>query len=118
MSKSNRLGMYADVRHILDQALEAGGGSFHCATVGEAVHWRQRAYRFRKLFAETLGPGAMSKYDVLVLPRLAPDSSTVQIQVRQPVGTFVPANETTLVPTSNDELLEAAEALARKLSGE
>lgn len=114
MTKSNRLGMYADVRAVLDSALESGGGTFACADYGSAVHWRQRAYRFRKLYAETLGPRAMSPYDVLVLPRLAPDANEVVITIRQASGVFTPANDG-LAPTSNDELLEAAEDLRRRL---
>lgn len=117
MTKSNRLGMYADVRAVLDAALEGGGGTFKCDSHGAAVHWRQRAYRFRKLFAETLGPRVMSPYDILVLPRLADDSSEVVITIRQTAGVFMPANEG-LAPTSNDELFEAAESLRRKLEGE
>ena len=92
MSKANRLGVYADVRQVLDAALASGGGKLQCATHGEAVHWRQRAYRFRKLYAEQLGPKGMSEYDVLVLPILQPDSGEVVIQIRQPAGTFTPAN--------------------------
>lgn len=115
MTKTNRLGMFADIRAVLDQALACGGGTFQCPTHGAAVHWRQRAYRFRKLYAETLGPRAMSEYDVLILPRLAPESSTVEIQIRQPTGTFVPANDA--VPI-NDELLNEAMALARRIEGE
>lgn len=118
MTRSNRLGMYADIRFVLDQALASGGGSFQCATPGAAVHWRQRAYKFRKLYAETLGPRAMSQYDVLVLPRLAPDSCVVEIQIRQHAGTFIPNEDVGLAPTTNDELLEAAESLARKLGGQ
>lgn len=116
MTKSNRLGMYADVRAVLDSALAAGGGTFQCESHGAAVHWRQRAYRFRKLYAETLGLRAMSPYDVLVLPRLADDSAEVTITIRQTAGVFTPANDV-LAPTSNDELLEAAEALRRRLEG-
>lgn len=115
MTKSNRLGMYADVRSVLDAALAAGGGTFMCETHGAAVHWRQRAYRFRKLYAETLGPKAMSPYDVLVLPRLAPGSAEVTITIRQAAGVFTPAND--MAPTGNDELLEAAESLRRRLEG-
>lgn len=114
MTKSNRLGMYADIREVLDGALAAGGGTFTCASHGAAVHWRQRAYRFRKLYAETLGPTRMSPYDVLVLPRLAHDSCEVMIVIRQTAGVFTPANDG-LAPTSNDELLEEAMALRRRL---
>jgi hypothetical protein len=116
MTKANRLGMYADVRSVLDAALAAGGGTFMCESHGAAVHWRQRAYRFRKLYAETLPPRAMSPYDVLVLPRLADGSGEVVITVRQMGGVFTPANDG-IAPTSNDELLEAAEAVRRKVEG-
>lgn len=117
MTKSNRLGMYADVRAVLDHALVAGGGTFECSSHGAAVHWRQRAYRFRKLYAETLGITKMSPYDVLVLPRLADNSSEVTIVIRQTAGVFTPAGDG-LVPTENDELMEAAESLRRKLEGD
>lgn len=117
MTKSNRLGIFADIRAVLDEALAHGGGTFTCADYGSAVHWRQRAYRFRKLYAETLPPRAMSPYDVLVLPRLAADSSEVVINVRQTGGVFTPAGDG-LAPTNNDELLEAAESLRRRLEGE
>lgn len=114
MTKANRLGMYADIRSVLDSALASDGGSFMCESHGAAVHWRQRAYRFRKLYAEMLGPRAMSQYDVLVLPRLTPDSREVIITLRQTGGVFTPANDA-LAPTSNDDLLEAAEELRRRL---
>lgn len=116
MTKSNRLGMYADVREVLDSALAHGGGTFQCPSHGAAVHWRQRAYRFRKLYAETLGPTKMSPYDVLVLPRLAHDSAEVAITIRQTAGVFKPANDG-LASTSNDDLLQAAEDLRRRLEG-
>lgn len=114
MTKANRLGMYADIRSVLDAALAAGGGTFRCDSHGAAVHWRQRAYRFRKLYAETLGPRAMSPYDVLILPRLLEDGCEVTIVIRQTAGVFTPHEQ---APTSNDELLEAAESLRRRLEG-
>lgn len=114
--RSNRLGMYADVRQILDAALAAGGGEYDLGDYGQAVHWRQRAYRFRKLYAETLGPKAMSPYDVLVLPRLDESSCEVVIGIRQAAGVFKPADDG-LAPTTNDDLLEAADALRRRLDG-
>jgi len=116
MTKANRLGMYADIRSVLDAALAAGGGTFTCESHGAAVHWRQRAYKFRKLFAETLGPRAMSPYDVLVLPRLDASSCEVIIGIRQTAGTFTPANDG-LAPTTNDDLMEAAEAVRRRIEG-
>jgi hypothetical protein len=120
MSKSNRLGTFADVRQILDAALAHGGGEFECASHGAAVNWRHRAYQFRKLYAETLGPKVMSPYDALVLPRLAPDSNIVTLTIRQVAGTFRPTNPSLAdgVPEMGDELFEAAAALAKKLEGE
>lgn len=117
MSKSNRLGIYADVREVLDQALASGGGAFECANHGAAVHWRQRAYKFRKLYAETLGPKVMSPYDILVLPRLAPDSATVHICIRQTAGVFRP-NNTDAAPTMDDPLFDVAAELAKRIEGE
>lgn len=118
MTKPNRLGMYADVRQVLDAALAHGGGEFECASYGDAVHWRQRAYQFRKHYAEVMGPKAMSPYDALVLPRLAKDSATVVIQVRQIAGVFRPAGPPVAVPDEDDALLLEAEALRRKIEGE
>lgn len=116
MTKSNRLGMYADVREVLDAALAHGGGRFECADYGSAVHWRQRAYKFRKLYAETLGPKAMSPYDTLVLPRLHNAERTVTINVRQTAGVFTPAGPARDgVPEMDDPLLEEALALAKKI---
>jgi hypothetical protein len=117
MSKVNRLGMYADVRQVLDSALAHGGGRFQCASHGDAVHWRQRAYKFRKAYAEVLGPKAMSQYDALVLPRLAPDSATVVIEVRQSVGVFTPAGPP-VGPPMDDDLLDVVAAISRKLNGD
>lgn len=115
--RSNRLGMYDDLRPVLDAALEHGGGMYECATHGDAIHWRQRAYRFRKLYAEVHGLKNSSKYDVLMMPRIPDDSSTVIIQIRKPVGVFVP-NESRTDFVSTDPLFEEAEALARRLEGE
>lgn len=115
MSKTNRLGMFADVREILDAALAHGGGSFECATHGDAVHWRQRAYQFRKHYAEVLGPKAMSPYDILVLPRLPADGKTVVITIRQTAGVFKPAGPAIAHIEGNDPLFEEALRLAGKL---
>lgn len=90
MTRANRLGMYADVRQVLDSALAAGGGTFTCPSHGMAVHWRQRAYKFRKLYAETHSLKSESVYDVIVLPKIPPDSSAVVIKIRAQVGVFQP----------------------------
>lgn len=121
MSKTpNRLGIYHDVQEILDAALAAGGGTYTCSTHGQAVHWRQRAYRFRKLFAEIHGARSASSYDRLTLPRIEPDSCEVHIHYRQHVGTFTPAESGITVPDilTGDELLDEALRLAASLEGD
>lgn len=118
---ANRLGMYADVRQILDAALVSGGGSFELPTHGLAVHWRQRAYKFRKLYAQTLASDdsfSMSPYDRLTMPTISDDSSTVVINVREIIGTFTPNREpadASHVPVPGDELFEVAAGIARKI---
>ena len=112
--RSNRLGMYDDVRQILNATLGAGGGSYECGTHGQAIHWRQRAYRFRKLYAETLGLTKESPYDKIVIPRVPLDSSTCILQLRKQVGTFTPSGESTPF-FDDDPLLEEAEAIAKRL---
>lgn len=116
----NRLGIYHDVQEILDAALSAGGGTYTCATHGQAVHWRQRAYKFRKLYAEIHGARASSQYDRLTLPRIEPGSSEVLIHYRQHVGTFTPAESTAAFPDilTGDELLDEALRLAASLEGD
>lgn len=116
---ANRLGMYADVREVLDVALRHDGGQYNCAAHGDAVHWRQRAYRFRKLFAQLNGEKKESPYDVIVMPRIPDDSSTVVIKIRRQVGLFVPNSAE---PTGgdifmDDELFDEAAALAARLEG-
>lgn len=105
--KANRLNLYSDVRQILDAALVSGGGSYTLATPGQAVNWRQRAYKFRKEYARVHG---ISPYDEMYLPRLEPDSATVEIKFRKPAGIFVGAGG----KSAHDE---AAEALRSKLLG-
>lgn len=111
---SNRLGMYSDVQFVLDEAIMAGGGDYHCPNHGAAVHWRQRAYKFRKLFAEINGEKNTSRYDKLVMPRIPPESSTVHITVRKQVGVFTPREGGTPIDIG-DELFEAAAALRAKI---
>jgi hypothetical protein len=112
--------MYADLRPILDACLAHDGGTYVCADHGQAVHWRQRAYQFRKLFAELQGSMSESPYDVIVMPRIPDDSSTVVINIRKQIGDFTPRNvDATSVEIPLDvELLEEAEALARQLGVE
>ena len=92
--RANRLGMYSDVQAILDAALDHSGGSYTLGTPGQAASWRHRANKFRKLYAEMLGPAKQSRYDKIVLPRIAEGSCTVEIKVRTISGTFTPAEGT------------------------
>lgn len=114
--RPNRLGMYADLSPILDAALVSGGGSYTLPSYGAAVHWRQRAYKFRKLYAETMG--GMSKYDRLTLPRIEDGTSVVTIKLSAPKGLFTPNESPALAPFAEDELFGAAEEFAKKLGGE
>ena len=120
-TQANRLGMYDDIRQVLDAALQSGGGEFQLATHGMAVHWRQRAYKFRKLYAEILSSGddfAMSPYDRLTLPKLSDDSCLVIIKVREATGTFTPNREPTApmeIPVMGDELFDVAKGIADKI---
>lgn len=118
---ANRLGMYDDVRAILDAAMQSGGGSLELPSYGQAVHWRQRAYKFRKLYAEILAQDkslAMSPYDRLTLPKIALDDCTVVIRVREAIGTFTPNREPYTpvdMPVIGDDLLDAAKSIAKKI---
>ena len=117
----NRLGLYDDIRQVLDAALKLGGGKHNCPSHGMAVHWRQRAYKFRKLYAEILSSGdkfAMSPYDKLTLPQIPKDSKTVIINVREAVGTFIPNREpyTSIdIPIPGDDLFDVAKSIANKI---
>jgi hypothetical protein len=115
MTKPNRLGMFTDVRQILDAALAAGGGTYECPDHGAAVHWRQRAYRFRKAYAETLTLRAESKYDCIVMPRVPADSGTVTIMVRRQIGTFTPGTDGPSDVDIPDDLYDAAREIAERL---
>jgi len=114
--RSNRLGMYADVREIADLALAHGGGEYECLDNGAAIHWQQRFYRFRKLHASLHHiDGTDSPYDKLVLPRVK--DSIVRLQVRQHVGTFRPAGpRVALDIQTDDELFNIAASLAARIN--
>lgn len=118
---ANRLGMYDDVRQILDAALASGGGTFDLPTHGKAVHWRQRAYKFRKLYAQTLASDdsfSMSMYDKLTMPQIPEDSRTVVINLREIIGTFTPNREPYQpmeVAVPGDDLLDVAKEIAKKI---
>lgn len=114
----NRLGLFDDVKEILDAALAAGGGTYTCLTYGAAVHWRQRAYRFRKLYAEIHGVKNSSVYDKLTMPRVVEGDTVVHIITRQHTGVFTPNNQPAPTPLIEDDLFNEAADLARRLSGD
>jgi hypothetical protein len=120
-TQANRLGLYDDVRQILDAALSSGGGAFDLPSHGLAVHWRQRAYKFRKLYANTLADGdtfAMSPYDKLTMPAVPDDSASVVINIREVIGTFTPNREPYApeeIPIAGDELFDLAKSIAEKI---
>jgi hypothetical protein len=44
--------LYRDIEAALNKALAYGSGSVRCLSHGGAINWRQRAYRFRRLWQE------------------------------------------------------------------
>lgn len=112
MARSNRLGMYADIREILDKALSSGGGTMCFETYGSAVHWTQRVYKFRKLYAETLGADRESPYDRLTFRR--PDKITFGVVIA-PIGhessKFIPDDGPAVDVPDEDDLLRQAKDL-------
>lgn len=115
----NRLGLYEDVKIILDATLAAGGGTYTCPSHNEAVHWRQRVYRFRKLWAEVHNIKNMSRYDKIVLPKIHPPSPVVELLIRQQIGVFKPADSGIAVDLElNDDLLADALRLSAELDGD
>lgn len=52
MGLSRSLGMYADVKTVLDTVVERGPGSLRFASKSAATAWRMRAYFYRKLLHE------------------------------------------------------------------
>jgi len=115
---------YKDVWDVIDSALARGGARYKLATPGAAVHWRQRAYVFRKLAIKAanelnLVPGftPSTPYDHL---HLTVDGVFVIIKERKIEGTLEPlaGAEAPLVMESEDDLLANAEALLKEKGGE
>lgn len=104
MTQARSIHQFEDIRTVLDAALNHRGGRYRLNSYGEAVHWRQRAYRFRQLLRQqkleaSLIPGfdPGTQYDKLTLfiPKKGePDDNIVKIGFIEPRGTFEP-NETT-----------------------
>ena len=70
---------YEDIRLILDKVVAQGGGQYILPSPTEAIDWRRRAYKFRKL-AHAAGE---RKYGALVL-RL--DDCTITFDHRKITG--------------------------------
>ena len=125
-SRPNRLGLYSDVKAVLDEAIASSGGTYTLPDHGKAVHWRQRAYKFRKLWAEVHGIKVASIYDQLTMPMIPDDSSDVIIRVVSQRGTFkpnaAPMTEEMIdafdLPADDDPLLAEALELAKQIDGE
>mgnify|MGYP003443860708 FL=1 len=113
MTRPNRIGMYEDVRKILDAALENGGGEVELRSYGAAVHWRQRAYKFRKLFVDTVQ--ARSPYDRLTLLKTPEGSPIVTIRIKEQPAVFRPINRDAAPAQVDPELMSEAEDLAKRL---
>lgn len=126
-NKPNRLGLYDDIRPILDAAMQSGGGQIELPDHGKAVHWRQRAYQFRKLYADILTQKdklSMSPYDRLSMPKIPDEGklndNVVVINVREQIGIFTPNREPynpVEVPVMGDDLLDTAKEIAKKIKG-
>jgi len=107
----SRLSQFFDVKQVADQALAAGGGTYTLPTHGDAVHWRQRFYRFRKAWHKEFADPA---YDSIILRRVAEGSATVHIEIQRVLGNFVPAGES----QPSADLFAEAELFAKKLNGD
>ena len=72
-SRADSLVGLADCKAVMDAAVEHPGLQYELPTVGAAINFRQRCYRFRKLMLEIeatrIGSelGASTKYDILVI---------------------------------------------------
>ena len=74
-TKKNSPSAYADVKFVMDMALEKPGLRYVLSTSGRAVHFKQRCNRYRNLLREqaqevgALVPGfrAETSYDILVI---------------------------------------------------
>ena len=95
MSLSNSLLSYEDVRKTLDRALEARAGvKVNFASFGQAVHFRQRAYKFRSLHQEAMRKAypesdaryGQSVYDALMIRIEPPKGGTVFVRKREAIA--------------------------------
>lgn len=112
------LAMYSDIQKVLDAALASRGGIFQTGAHGTAVHWRQRAYQFRKLYRDKVNQ-ENSPYDTLTLKKVEPESSEVHIRIIETPGEFIPANleekVITQIVVDDDPLLAEAREIAANI---
>lgn len=112
------LAMYSDIKKVLDAALLHRGGTFRTSAHGTAVHWRQRAYQFRKLYRDTVNQ-ENSPYDTLTLRKIPEGSTEIIIAIIETPGEFIPANKEEVVITSqvkdDDPLLADALEFAKDI---
>jgi hypothetical protein len=72
---------YADVKFIMDIAVEKDGLQYHLKSSGAAVNFKQRCNKYRNLIREMVGetlnntPGVRPEtaYDILVIHQVGPD---------------------------------------------
>lgn len=114
MTKGSRLGSFDDIKAILDVAVATGGGKVELASYAEALKWRTRAYRFRKLYAERV---PHSPYDRLSFPQPAKGQNYVMIETHAQAVNFVPAVQapTTSIVPDDDPALAYALKLAKSV---
>ena len=103
MSLSNSVGMYADVKLVLDAAVAKGGGEYKLVSKSAATKWRQRAYQLRKLMSKD----GETPYDRLVLTLHSDDPTIVCILTRRPEGEFIGVDgESVLLEASHEQKAE------------
>lgn len=122
-----KINKFLDVRAVLDAALTQNAaygevvGRVPTETRGQAVHWRQRAYTFMKLFRETRD--ANSQYERLTFPMIGQDEPEdgwgVTIKMAGRGFGFIPSSEARApMEPIDDPLLAAAREVARKVQGD
>lgn len=114
MPLPKNLNAYANVKAILDAALDNLPAKYMVATHNEAVRWRQEAYYFRKLSQL----GGDTRYDSLMFKL---DDNRIIIESRSVTGTLTREDgkvvEIALAETP-DTTEEFAFALAKRLGVE
>lgn len=109
MAKNPPISGFADIKKILDAALEHKGGTYRLPTKGKAVWWRQRAYTFRKLLRQREEARDIMKtgfyetpYDKMAMKISDDDPRTIIIFFPEPEGEFVPADGKELEAPKNE----------------